>query len=227
MRLPPAAIRALNRHVARVVERLDPARYHQEPAYVAALFARLDAVVYRGAEITIELRSTIIDDRGPRSAESLWGADFGIVATVRTAADVVHKAALGQAKRQGLERLAGDDRQRFWEQVTKMSRATTATLAIEVPSSGGVVPRVREVFVGPVLPPTGPPSQLEIEPSSDIIRPVDPTQPTVFLSRDWSLDEYIAKSLIACIHGDDRPPFVQALEESSLRRLEVLVRSSP
>jgi hypothetical protein len=59
----------MRRHVEHAVARLDPVRYSQEPAYVAALLARLDGVVYEGSAGRIEIRSTIVADRGPNSAE--------------------------------------------------------------------------------------------------------------------------------------------------------------
>jgi hypothetical protein len=70
MRIPAPAARVLSRHVSHVVARLDPARYEQEAAYVAALFARLDAVVDHSPDFTLELKSTVVTDRGPNSAES-------------------------------------------------------------------------------------------------------------------------------------------------------------
>jgi hypothetical protein len=72
VKIPAPAARALSLHVSRAVERLDPARYKKEAAYVAALFARLDAVVYRGSNFTLELKSPVVCDRGPNSAESKW-----------------------------------------------------------------------------------------------------------------------------------------------------------
>lgn len=75
----------MRRHVIAAVSRIDPTRYHQEPAYVAALFAKLDDVVLDRADARVELRSTIVSDRGRGSAESIWGADFGITASLRQA----------------------------------------------------------------------------------------------------------------------------------------------
>jgi hypothetical protein len=65
---------------------------------VAALFARLVAVVYRGSNFTLELKSTVVCDRGPNSAESKWGADFGIVASMVSKEETAEKGVLGQAK---------------------------------------------------------------------------------------------------------------------------------
>jgi hypothetical protein len=109
--------------------RLDPLRYNQEPVYVAALFARLDDVVYQGRELSIEIQSTIVDDRGRDSAESQWGADFGIVARIRGSEEDTEKAALGQAKKGSLVSLPKREAEGFRKQVVDMSRATPARLA--------------------------------------------------------------------------------------------------
>jgi hypothetical protein len=111
--------------VSRAVERLDPARYKQEPAYVAALFARLDAVVYKSPSLMLELKSTVVCDRGPNSAESTWGADFGIVASIIARDEAVEKGVLGQAKRGSLVHLVPTVAQEFRRQVIKMEAATS------------------------------------------------------------------------------------------------------
>jgi hypothetical protein len=74
LQIPRGAARALSNYVAKAVSRLDPARYRQEAAYVAALFARLDGVVYHKPNLSIEIKSTVVADRGRGSAESKWGA---------------------------------------------------------------------------------------------------------------------------------------------------------
>jgi hypothetical protein len=42
---------AVRRHVRNAFSRIDPARYHQEASYVAALFAKLDDVHRSDARI--------------------------------------------------------------------------------------------------------------------------------------------------------------------------------
>ncbi|TOL41911.1 hypothetical protein CGH98_23975, partial [Vibrio parahaemolyticus] len=55
-------------------------RYQQEPAYVDALIGRLDGTLYLGDDQGfIRFKPTVVTDRGPASAESLYGADFAIV----------------------------------------------------------------------------------------------------------------------------------------------------
>jgi len=221
MKLPPSAKKAITRHISRVVARLDPARYHQEPVYVAALFARLDEVVYQGRDLTIEFKSTVVDDRGPRSAESVWGADFGIVAMVRTLDESVAKAAIGQAKRGNLGSLVGVERERFRAQVVKMEHATTATLALEVPTMAGELPQIRQVFSREI--PLPPDKSSATHLYNDLIFPRDSREPSVILGGRLSLDDYICHELIYCLHGDRRQSFVQALESSTLATLSVNV----
>ena len=45
-------------------------------------FSKLDEVIYRGKELQIEIVSTIVADRVTGSAESIWGADFAVVAVL-------------------------------------------------------------------------------------------------------------------------------------------------
>jgi hypothetical protein len=86
---------AIRRHVLRTVSRLDPARYRQEAAYVAALFARLDDDVLERPDARVEFRSTIVADRGPGSAESIWGADFGVTVSLVEPGFEIRKAVVG------------------------------------------------------------------------------------------------------------------------------------
>ena len=46
---------AVRHHVHRAVSRLEPDRYSQVPAYVAALIVRLNGVVYEGREGRVEI----------------------------------------------------------------------------------------------------------------------------------------------------------------------------
>src|SRR5580698_7134236 len=135
MWIPPAAASALSRHVSQAIKRMDPVRYTQEPAYVAALFGKLDAVVYHDAGLMVELRSTIVGDRGRKSAESRWGADFCLVASISGPKEKQEKAVLGQAKRGSLIDLATADAGDFREQALKMSVAKQAIVGLEVPET--------------------------------------------------------------------------------------------
>lgn len=189
---------------------------------MAALFGRLDEVVYRGRDLTIEFKSTVVDDRGRRSAESVWGADFGFVAKLQTRDDSFAKAALGQAKRGDLGDLIGDERERFRVQVVKMNQATTATLALEVPTRIGEIPQVRAVFsIAAFAAPGGSDTTRLL--SDDLILPRDSRERRVVLGARWSLDEYICRELIFCRHGDRSESLLRALEQSTLATLNIVM----
>jgi hypothetical protein len=226
MRLPHAAKLALARHVTRVVERLDPARYRQEPAYVAALFARLDEVVYRGRNLTLEIRSTVVDDRAPNSAESVWGADFGIVAAIHTREEVLEKAVLGQAKRGHIPNLPPAEAANFRRQVSKMSRATHATVGLEVPTRTGIGPSVRMVEESHVfgdgwaVQSTGNNGKYEVA-----LAPKVSGEPAVLVWPAMPLEEYIYSRMLKCLHGDRNEGLLKGLASSSLTALRIEARS--
>ena len=83
--------------------------------HMSGLFSRLDEVVFRGKTLQIEIVSTIVADRGPGSAESIWGADFAIIAVLSLPELIRRKAVLGQAKRGTLDRLSAEDRRTILE----------------------------------------------------------------------------------------------------------------
>jgi hypothetical protein len=127
------------------VARLDPVPYEQEAACVAALFARLDAVVDHSPDFTLDLKSTVVTDRGPNGAESRCEADFGIVASIVSKRETTEEAVLGRAKRGSLIDFPPQAAQEFPRQVVKMSAATRTTIGLEVPTASGVQPTVIEV----------------------------------------------------------------------------------
>lgn len=227
MRIPSAAKRAIRSHVDRAVSRLNPARYHQEPAYVGALFAKLDDVVFRGKELEIEILSTIVNDRGPGSAESIWGADFAVVAVLTTPGFVRKKAVLGQAKRGTLSRLTATDERRFVKQVRMMGQATWAIAGLEVPETADSGPLIRIVEIPRVYGETwaaqSPLSrrkyEIRLEPK------VEHGDAPILLGPPLDLSTWIADELIYCSHGDEDERFVSSVAESSLQRLQVNVRT--
>lgn len=138
------AIKSIIRsHIAEAVSRVDPTRYRQEPSYVNAVLARIDGLVYKGIHGEIELKSTVVDDRGPNSAESKYGADFAITAVVTDGNNRVEKAIIGQAKKGRIEELSGNEAQRLRSQVEKMRAHTDQHVVLEVPEISGTSPRIR------------------------------------------------------------------------------------
>ena len=208
MRWSPAMRAALRRHVRHALERLDPDRYAQEPAYVAALLARLDGVVYKGRGGRLEIRSTIVADRGPKSAESEWGADFGIVAVLDDRSRRIEKGVLGQAKKGPLGSLNDFSRQFLQGQCEKMSQATNASLTLEVPTRCTESAIVREI----AIPPRTPDSLLQ-----DRLRRLP-----LEVGRPQELADYLTDRFMTCLHGDRSPRFVRGISESKLLHLRLL-----
>lgn len=221
--IPAGAARALSNYVAKAVSRLDPARYRQEAAYVAALFARLDGVVYSKPNLSIEIRSTVVADRGPGSAESEWGADFGVVARVAAGTEVTEKGVLGQAKRGSLLHLGRNEGELFRQQAIKMTAATDAILGLEVPNERFQAPTVRLLEI---------PTMYHDLPIRRTFRRLPFTvkapaaeQPPVYLSEAIPIAKYLYGELIRCLHGDKNERFIRGLEDSNLSRLELEVRT--
>jgi hypothetical protein len=223
VRIPPGAARALSRYVSKAVERLDPARYRQEAAYVAALFARLDGIVYHRPNLTIEIRSTVVADRGPNSAESRWGADFGIVARITGRNEVIEKGVLGQAKRGSLLQLPHNDGEQFRRQVMKMAEATEALVGLEVPTARLESPVIRIVEVPNMQ--QGIPFRRSFRRLDFSIKPFNPEEPPVFLGDALPIGKYLYTELLRCLHGDTGERLVRGLEDSSLTSLLVEVRT--
>lgn len=207
----PNARRAVRRHVAHALARLDPQRYWQEPAYVAALLARLDGVAYSGSEGRVELRSTIVADRGPNSAESRFGADFAIVARLRSGGEAVEKAVMAQAKKGSLRTLPQDELREFRRQCGKMAHTTEAVLGLEVPASSSDTVLVREIGVR--------------RPIRAISFGDEPPTPEIQIGRPLELADYLCERLLPCDHGDHNPDFVRAIADSKLSSLEVIGES--
>ncbi len=215
---------AIRQHVAKAVERLDPQRYRQEAAYVAALFARLDDVVLDRPDARVEFRSTIVADRGPNSAESIWGPDFGVTASLAEPDFTNRKAVIGQAKRGSITSLPARESQFFREQVAKMSQVTHATIGLEVPNVAGELPLVRIVEATTTFSDTWAATSIFSPRHSfeRVIRP--PTAADGAAALIWPgmrLDDYLYDQIIGCLHGDRDQSLVQALEDSRLTSLHI------
>jgi hypothetical protein len=214
----------LSHYVSKAVARLDPARYRQEAAYVAALFARLDGVAYHRRDLTIEIKSTIVADRGPNSAESKWGADFGIVGRITTPRTSIEKGILGQAKRGSLMALPPNGREEFRRQVLRMTEATDAIVGLEVPEEIGGSPVIRIVEAANMF--QGIPIRKSFRRLDFSIDPLVPREPPVYLSDVIPIGRYIYAELLRCLHGDTNERFIRGLEDSSLTYLMVEARRS-
>ncbi|MTJ93783.1 MAG: hypothetical protein F8N36_13125 [Desulfovibrio sp.] len=187
---------AVTRYIQNAFSELDPKSFSQEPAYVAALMGRLRGVAWEDDDGTlVKFKTTVIDDRGPKSAESRFGADFAISLEMTGRDYNVSKAVFGQGKRGKIEKLRTSEKRRLDEQCSKMSKHTKEYLILETPMISGASPMVRLR------------SDSEITPSGQQI----------------SLQNYIVEMFIACKHGDKRPSFVSAVQESNLSQLSIIV----
>ncbi|HIF9187938.1 TPA: hypothetical protein ACX6PH_000884 [Photobacterium damselae] len=125
-------------HIRNAASRLVLSRYRQEPAYVSAFLARLDGEVEiksEGKVISFQFLPSVISDRGPRSAESKFGADFSIVFSN----GVVEKAILSQAKR---DIISSADAKKLEQQCKKMNKQTDHWVVLKMPSNNGDIPQV-------------------------------------------------------------------------------------
>ena len=92
----PAHIReAVRAHVRRAVDGLSSSRFAQEPAYTAALLARLEGTPYNDEDGSVVITSTNVNSVGPGAAERWSGADFAITATITKGDLSIRKAILG------------------------------------------------------------------------------------------------------------------------------------
>jgi len=136
-RFPLEVVSSVKEHVRRAIEAVDPARYRQEANYTAALVSQLEGVAYQGQHGLVAFRSTVFDDRGAGSAESLYGADFAITATVSDGTRTIRKAILVQAKLGYLNDMSAADAARLQSQIEKMKRLVDAPKVMEIPEDSG------------------------------------------------------------------------------------------
>lgn len=189
---------ALQAHVDSALARINATKYGQEPAFISALIARLDGVVYSGHDGFLEIRGVVVDDRGRNSAESRFGADFSITACLTLAdGSLTEKAVLGQAKRGTLEALSTRESTRLSAQIGKLRSVTRHYVVVELPLETG--------------------DNLSVRPSRSV--------GGHHLQRGTSLGSYMANSLLACKHGDTRSAFVSSVASSNLSGLKITYRS--
>lgn len=136
-KFPAEVVAAVKRHVRHAISRVAPERYRQEANYTAALLNQLEGTAYDGIHGSIVFQSTVFDDRGTGSAESLAGADHAITATISNGMTTVRKAILVQAKLGELSRLDRRDLIFLREQVLKMKRLVGAPKIMEILESNG------------------------------------------------------------------------------------------
>jgi hypothetical protein len=195
----PAHIReAVRAHVRRAIEELNPRRFVQEPAYTAALLARLEGTPYNGEDGSVVITATNVNSVGPGAAEHWSGADFAITATISKGDLSIRKAILGQAKLGGLTDLSARERGRMVGQIIDMRHLTHSPKVMLIHEIGD---RREPVMASGTL----------------IAKNID--------TQELSLPDYFVRRILTTLDGDTRPFFVDGVEESSLQQLRVYART--
>jgi hypothetical protein len=181
----PTHIReAVREHVRQAVTDLKPNRFAQEPAYTAALLARLEGTAYNGPDGSVEFRATNVNSIGKGAAERWSGADLAITADIRKLDLRVTKAILAQAKLGGLEDLSHAERGRLVGQIREMRHLTRSPKVLLIREIDGR--REPEVASGVRIA-----EELHTEP--------------------LSLPDYFVRRILTTLDGDTRPIFVSGV----------------
>lgn len=188
---------AVREHVQRAVSGLPPAQFRQEPAYTAALLARLVGIAYQGPDGSVVFSATNIDSVGPGAAERWSGADLAITATIVQNGRALRKAILSQAKLGRFEQLSRTEQERLIRQIHHMRRLTRSPKVMVIDEvDGGREPRMasgNSILIGRH-------------------------------SKGLSLPDYFVARVLTTLDGDTRSHFVEAVRDSSLRQLQVEAR---
>ncbi|WP_447077454.1 hypothetical protein [Shewanella algae] len=129
-------------YIKKCAEELNRESFRSETAYVNAFLGKLCTNIKLQSinkELVINFRTPIYDDRGANSAESKYGADFGIVYK----GGGVEKAILSQAKNTPVENLSSTQKKALQEQCRKMDRHTESWMVFEAPIVNGAIPTVK------------------------------------------------------------------------------------
>lgn len=198
-RFPEEIRRVVKEYVNARVKNVDPSRFNQEPHYCVALVHSLDGIAYEGTAGFVKFESTSFDDRGPASAESLFGADFAITATISNNRNDIRKAIFCQAKLGSIDGLAPSDLAELKEQITKMRAVTRSPKVMEIVQVGVI--RQPRIISGNLV--------LNDESYTSI-----------------TFGDYMVRRVLTTLDGDTRQRFVNAVQESSLTQLRVQAFSS-
>lgn len=194
---PPHIREAVRSYVRNAITGVNPARFQQEPAYTAALLGRLEGTAYEGSDGYVRFTTTNVNSLAPGAAESWSGADLAITADIGRDDVRVRKAIIGQAKLGTLMELSPSEHRRLVGQIHDMRNLTRAPKVILIEEIQGR----REPLVA---------SGLRIAAGSQ--------------TQILSLPDYFVRRILPTLDGDTREDFVNAVQESSLRQLRVLVR---
>jgi len=186
---------AIRTHVERAIERLDPTRFRQEPNYTAALAASLQGLVYRGEHGIVEFKATVFDDRGRQSAESIYGADFAITASISDGVGSVEKAIVIQSKLGRVSEINSSGRERLLIQIRKMRQLVEAPKIMQVVEVNGL--RIPQIVSG---------------------NRVLSGRPYIAMP----LAEYFNARVLTTLDGCTKQHIVEAVQDSGLSRVHVV-----
>ena len=196
-KIPRRVQAAVREHVQRAVADLPPAQFRQEPAYIAALLTRLAGVAYRGPDGSVMFSATNVDSVGPGAAESWSGADLAITAIIEQNGRALRKAILSQAKLGRFDQLSRTERERLIRQIRQMRRLTRS-------------PKVMLIY--------------ELDGRRE---PRMASGNGILIgrySKGLSLPDYFVARVLTTLDGDTRSHFVGAVQDGSLRQLQVEAR---
>ncbi|MCQ2011658.1 hypothetical protein NOM01_16880 [Sporolactobacillus sp. STSJ-5] len=184
----------VKRHINNAIERTDPRRYNQESQYITSLLAKLEGELYEDDIYKIQIIATVMDDRGKKSAESIWGADFAITADIMDNYKNLRiiKAILFQAKMSTSDLKS----KKLKQQIIKMKKLTKSPKVLIVnPVGNNRYPYVcsgNKVLIG---------SKYTKE----------------------KLAEYFTKRILTTFDGDTRKSFVDVVQNSGLPQIHLSI----
>jgi hypothetical protein len=198
-RFPLAARKTLKNHITRAIDSVDPNSFHQEPIYVAALAKSLDGVIYDQEDAFIEIKSTIVDSIGPKSAEKWSGADLAITATIMNNQQKVAKAILIQSKLGRIEEMSPSKKTKLIEQITNMKNLTRSPKVMVIINRGDH----RSVKII----------------SGNKIKSVKPY-------KSFDLSDYFTMRILTTFDGDTRQHFITGVKDHTLQQLHIYARTN-
>lgn len=197
-RWPTEVKESVRRHIVERTQRIDIERYRQEPDYVSAWIVSMEGVAYEGEFGFVKFRGTVATSLGRKSAESKYGADFAITATLKQDTRHVEKAVIFQAKKGRVKELDQRELHRLKVQIRKMQAKTSAPKVLQIPRS----------------------NEESLTVCSGNYVEADSRYAEIEIGR------YIIGYVLTCIEGDIRPVFVAGVQESKFSGLELIAGGS-
>lgn len=194
----PVHIReSVKSHIRKAIKRISSERYRQEQPYIAALASQLEGKVYEDNDGYVGIKSTIVNDRGKHSAESMTGADLAITATIGDPDKKIDKAILIQAKMSQVKSMPPSALKYLVKQLSRMKNHTNAPKVMEVVDIDGK--RFPRIISGNRI--------LSLQSYQSL-----------------NLEDYFVRRVLTTLDGDTRPDFVEAVQDSTLTRLNLLAK---